>query len=143
MSASFDAARVAAHAAAAAQDYPEGCLYVVATPIGNLADISLRALWVLQLVDAVACEDTRHTRKLLEHYGIQKPTISYHEHNEAQRAPEIFARLQAGESVALVLASGWDVRIPLVDPFCGSGTVAIEAAMIARRMSPGRHRSPS
>jgi len=66
-----------------------GTLYLVATPIGNLEDITLRALRILREAGLVACEDTRQTRKLLDHYGIHKPTVSYHEHNEAVRAPEL------------------------------------------------------
>jgi len=83
-----------------------GRLYLVATPIGNLEDITLRALRILREADLVACEDTRQTRKLLEHYGIQKPTVSYHEHNEAARAEELAARLQEGARVALVCDAG-------------------------------------
>lgn len=81
-------------------------LYLVATPIGNLEDITLRALRVLKEVSVIACEDTRHTRKLLDHFGIQKPTISYHEHNEQDRAEELTARLLQGESIALVSDAG-------------------------------------
>ena len=81
-------------------------LYLVATPIGNLEDITLRALRVLREVRLIACEDTRHTRKLLDHFGIQKPTISYHEHNEQTRAEELIARLLQGESIALVSDAG-------------------------------------
>lgn len=81
-------------------------LYLVATPIGNLEDITLRALRVLKEVSLIACEDTRHTRKLLDHFGIQKPTISYHEHNEQTRAQELTARLLTGESIALVTDAG-------------------------------------
>ncbi|MBL8204895.1 MAG: 16S rRNA (cytidine(1402)-2'-O)-methyltransferase [Blastocatellia bacterium] len=81
-------------------------LYLVATPIGNLEDITLRALRVLKEVSLIACEDTRHTRKLLDHFGIQKPTISYHEHNEQDRAQELTARLSQGESIALVTDAG-------------------------------------
>lgn len=83
-----------------------GALYVVATPIGNLEDITLRALRILKQAAVIACEDTRQTRKLLEHYGITTRTVSYHEHNEAQRTPELLARLKAGESVALVSDAG-------------------------------------
>ena len=83
-----------------------GTLYVVATPIGNLEDITQRALRVLATVDLIACEDTRHTRKLLSHYGIEKPTISYHEHNERERAEQIADRIAAGEQVALVADAG-------------------------------------
>ncbi|HEV8132671.1 MAG TPA: 16S rRNA (cytidine(1402)-2'-O)-methyltransferase [Acidobacteriota bacterium] len=83
-----------------------GTLYVVATPIGNLKDITLRALEVLKSVDCVACEDTRVTSKLLNRYGIPKPLISYHEHNERRRAKELIERLQRGESVALVSDAG-------------------------------------
>jgi len=71
-------------------------LYIVATPIGNLEDITLRALRILREADLIACEDTRQTRKLLDHYGISKPAVSYHEHNEAQRSQELAARLIAG-----------------------------------------------
>jgi 16S rRNA (cytidine1402-2'-O)-methyltransferase len=83
-----------------------GTLYVVATPIGNLEDLTERASRVLREVNLVACEDTRHTRKLLNHVGSTAPAISYHEHNETIRAPEILKRLLAGEGVALVSDAG-------------------------------------
>jgi len=90
-----------------------GRLYIVATPIGNLEDITYRAVRVLGEADLIACEDTRQTRKLLDHYGIQKPAISYHEHNELERAPELAARMLAGATIALVSDAG----MPLVsDP---------------------------
>jgi 16S rRNA (cytidine1402-2'-O)-methyltransferase len=86
---------------------PHGpCLYVVATPIGNLEDITLRALRVLKEVDLIACEDTRQTRKLLDHYGIQTRTISYHEHNEMTRAAELIVNLEQGGRLALVSDAG-------------------------------------
>jgi 16S rRNA (cytidine1402-2'-O)-methyltransferase len=83
-----------------------GTLYLVATPIGNLEDISFRALRILKEAGLVACEDTRQTRKLLDHYGIGKPTISYHEHNEFERARELIAKLLGGVTVALVSDAG-------------------------------------
>ena len=83
-----------------------GRLFVVATPIGNLADITLRALRVLGEVDVVAAEDTRTTRKLLTHHGISTPLVSYHEHNESVRTPELLERMTAGESVAVVSEAG-------------------------------------
>ena len=84
-----------------------GTLYLVSTPIGNLEDITLRALRILrEEVTTVACEDTRQTRKLLDHYGIAKPLLSYHEHNEASRAAEIVDLLQNGQSVALASDAG-------------------------------------
>jgi len=82
------------------------CLYVVATPIGNLEDITLRALRVLKEVDLIACEDTRQTGKLLNHYGIQARTISYHEHNEMTRAAELIVNLEQGARLALVSDAG-------------------------------------
>jgi len=81
-------------------------LYLVATPIGNLRDISLRALETLAAADVIACEDTRVTRKLLDHYGITTPLTPYHEHNAAAARPKLLARLAAGESVALVSDAG-------------------------------------
>jgi 16S rRNA (cytidine1402-2'-O)-methyltransferase len=99
----------AAQGAAAGQHYPKGALYVLATPIGNLADISLRALHVLQLADAIACEDTRHTQALLRAYGIDKPAsawLAVHQHNEAQGAQQVVARLQAGARVAYASDAG-------------------------------------
>jgi 16S rRNA (cytidine1402-2'-O)-methyltransferase len=81
-------------------------LYLVATPIGNLEDITLRALRVLKEVDVIACEDTRHTRRLLDHFGIRQPVISYHEHNERERAEELVERLIRGEAVAVVTDAG-------------------------------------
>ena len=83
-----------------------GTLYLVATPIGNLEDITYRAVRVLREVDVIACEDTRHTRKLLDRYGISTPTVSYHEHNEAERAEALLERLLDGTSVALVSDAG-------------------------------------
>ena len=88
------------------QHYPEAALYIVATPIGNLADISLRALQVLQLVDAIACEDKRHTQPLLRQYGIDKPLLALHQHNEAEAAGGVVQRLQRGERVAYVSDAG-------------------------------------
>jgi 16S rRNA (cytidine1402-2'-O)-methyltransferase len=83
-----------------------GTLYVVATPIGNLEDITYRAVRVLKEADLIACEDTRHTAKLLHHYEIDKPTISYHEHNEAARAEELVTKLAVGLNVAQVSDAG-------------------------------------
>jgi 16S rRNA (cytidine1402-2'-O)-methyltransferase len=83
-----------------------GILYVVATPIGNMDDITLRTLKVLQAVDRIAAEDTRHTGRLLTHHGIKTPLVSYHEHNERQRTAELLAGLVRGESIALVSDAG-------------------------------------
>jgi 16S rRNA (cytidine1402-2'-O)-methyltransferase len=103
-----------------------GTLYIVATPIGNLEDITLRALRVLKEVDWIACEDTRQTRKLLEHFGIAKPMMSYYEHNEAARAAELVERMMTGASVALVTDAG----TPLVsDPGYRLVQAAIAAAI--------------
>ncbi|MGB8580848.1 MAG: 16S rRNA (cytidine(1402)-2'-O)-methyltransferase [Candidatus Sulfotelmatobacter sp.] len=85
---------------------PRPALYLVATPIGNLEDITLRALRVLKEADVIACEDTRETQKLLNHYGITTRTVSYHEHNEMTRAAELVKDLQEGTSVALVTDAG-------------------------------------
>lgn len=81
-------------------------LYVVATPIGNLGDITLRALEILRDVDLVAAEDTRHSGLLLKHFGIKKPLLSYHEHNEAMRTAQLVERLAAGEKIALITDAG-------------------------------------
>ena len=83
-----------------------GTLFLVGTPIGNLEDITLRAVRTLKEVDLIACEDTRQTQKLLNHYGIDKRTISYHEHNELERAPELVVHLENGENVAVVSDAG-------------------------------------
>jgi 16S rRNA (cytidine1402-2'-O)-methyltransferase len=88
-------------------------LYVVATPIGNLGDITLRALDVLKSVDVIAAEDTRHSGMLLKHFEIKKPLLSYHEHNEAMRAAQLVERLAAGEDVALITDAG---TLALSDP---------------------------
>jgi 16S rRNA (cytidine1402-2'-O)-methyltransferase len=100
----------AAQDAAGKQSYPTATLYVVATPIGNLADISLRALHVLNLVDAIACEDTRHTQPLLRTYGINvgsnKPLLALHQHNELEATEQIISRLQRGERIAFVSDAG-------------------------------------
>jgi 16S rRNA (cytidine1402-2'-O)-methyltransferase len=99
-------------------------LYLVATPIGNLEDITLRALRVLKEVDRVACEDTRQTQKLLNHFGISTPTISYHQHNEQSRTLELIALLQQGARVAVVSDAGTPV-------FSDPGLDLVRAAVAA------------
>ena len=104
-----------------------GTLYIVSTPIGNLADITERALRILRQVDVIACEDTRHTRKLLNHFGIDAQTTSYHEHNEAERAAELCELLLGGKDVALVSDAG----TPLVsDPGFRVVNEAIEHGIV-------------
>jgi 16S rRNA (cytidine1402-2'-O)-methyltransferase len=96
----------AAAAVAGQQDFPRGCLYVVATPIGNLADISLRALHALALADVIGCEDTRTSGTFLRHFGLEKPLLALHEHNERAGAAQVCARLAAGERVAYISDAG-------------------------------------
>jgi 16S rRNA (cytidine1402-2'-O)-methyltransferase len=83
-----------------------GTLYIVSTPIGNLEDITQRAIRILSEVDLIACEDTRHTRKLLNHFCIETPTTSYHDHNERERAPELLKKLRDGSDIAIVSDAG-------------------------------------
>lgn len=100
---------MAAHDASASQAHPPACLYVLATPIGNLADIGLRALHVLTLADALACEDTRHSQALLRSYGVAKPSgafLALHQHNETGAAEEVIVRLQSGQRVAYLCDAG-------------------------------------
>jgi len=109
VSASYSSARSAAREAASAQHYPQGALYVVATPIGNLADITLRALHVLELADVIACEDTRHTQQMLRAYGIDKTSgqlLAVHQHNELEAAQAVLERLRADLRVAYVSDAG-------------------------------------
>ncbi|MFN7944643.1 MAG: 16S rRNA (cytidine(1402)-2'-O)-methyltransferase [Blastocatellia bacterium] len=101
-------------------------LYLVATPIGNLEDITLRALRVLKEADLIACEDTRHSRRLLDHYGITRPLVSYHEHNERERATELIERLQRGEKIALITDAGMP---GISDPAYRVVTAAIAAGI--------------
>ncbi len=106
---SFASTLAAAREAAGSQDYPQGALYVVATPIGNLADISLRALHVLELADAIACEDTRHTQALLRAYGMDRAPaclIAVHQHNEEQAAALVLERLRQGQRIAYASDAG-------------------------------------
>src|SRR5918996_5446087 len=100
-----------------------GILYVVATPIGNLEDVTLRALRILRDVSLIAAEDTRRTGRLLQHYSISTRTTSLHEHNERQKAPRLVQRLLAGESIAIVSDAGTPV---ISDP--GEGLVAAARA---------------
>jgi 16S rRNA (cytidine1402-2'-O)-methyltransferase len=101
-------------------------LYLVATPIGNLEDMTLRALRILRSADRIACEDTRQTRKLLNHFAISTPTISCHEHNERERATELLAAIQRGERVALVSDAGMP---GISDPGSWLVKAALEAAI--------------
>ena len=109
----------AATSAAAGQHHPPGALYVVATPIGNLADLTLRAVHVLAIVDAIACEDTRHSAPLLRQLGIDKPLLALHEHNEREAASAVLERLARGERVAYMSDAGTPA---ISDP--GAGLVA-------------------
>ncbi|MBQ5938739.1 16S rRNA (cytidine(1402)-2'-O)-methyltransferase [Massilia sp. AB1] len=102
----IDIARLPVMGEAAQQSYPTATLYVVATPIGNVTDITLRALHLLALADVVACEDTRKTGALLQRFGLNKQTIAAHQHNEREVADKIVERLQAGQRVALVSDAG-------------------------------------
>lgn len=109
LSTHFSSALTAAHDAAASQHHPAGTLYMVATPIGNLADISLRALHVLSVCDTLACEDTRHSQTLLRNYGIVRSAhqwLALHQHNETQVAQEVLQRLHSGQRVAYVSDAG-------------------------------------
>lgn len=101
-----------------------GTLYLIATPIGNLEDMSYRAVRLLGEVDLIACEDTRHSRALLDHYQIRRPTVSYHRLNEVERGGELLQRLAAGESVALITDAGTPV---ISDP----GARLVERALAA------------
>ena len=150
VAATYATALRAASEAAGSQNYRPGTLFVVATPIGNLADISLRALHVLQLADVVACEDTRHTQAMLRAYGIDKASaqlLALHQHNEAQAAQSVIERLQQGARVAYVSDAGTpaisdpgarlvlevrQARLPVV-PLPGASSVitALSAAGIA------------
>jgi 16S rRNA (cytidine1402-2'-O)-methyltransferase len=113
----------AAASAAGGQHHPSAALYVVATPIGNLADLTLRAIHVLGLVDAIACEDTRHSAPLLRQLGVDKPLVALHEHNEREAAAAVLERLARGERVAYISDAG----TPAVsDP--GAGLVAAARA---------------
>lgn len=120
----------AAAQAAGAQQYPAGTLYLVATPIGNLADITLRAIHVLARVDAVACEDTRVSGQLLRHLGLDKPLLPVHRHNEREGAARVLERLARGESVAYVSDAGTPV---ISDP---GATVVAAAAAQGHRVVP-------
>ena len=114
----------AAAAAAGQQQYPAATLYLVATPIGNLADISLRAIHALGLVDALACEDTRLGGALLRHLGLHKPLLALHQHNEHEASAAVIARLAAGERVAYASDAGTPA---ISDP----GAVLVQAVVAA------------
>jgi 16S rRNA (cytidine1402-2'-O)-methyltransferase len=122
-----------------------GTLYLVATPIGNLEDITQRALNVLREVDVIACEDTRHTQRLLNHFDIRAKTLSYHEHNERERAAELGALLQSGGSVAVVSDAGTPgindpgFRLVNVAYACGARVVPVPgaAAFVAALVASG------
>jgi 16S rRNA (cytidine1402-2'-O)-methyltransferase len=124
----------AAASAAGAQHYPTGALYVVATPIGNLADITLRAIHVLTLVDAVACEDTRHSAPLLRQLGVDgKALIAVHQHNEREAAAGVLSRLARGERVAYISDAG----TPAISDPGAALVAAVQAAGFRALPIPG------
>ena len=114
------------------QGFPESALYVVATPIGNIADVSLRAMKVLSLVDAIACEDTRNTGLLMSRLGLSTPLFSAHQHNERESAEKIIGRLRKGERIALVSDAGTpaisDPGARIVDAVIDAGLSVIPIA---------------
>jgi 16S rRNA (cytidine1402-2'-O)-methyltransferase len=130
-------------------------LYLVATPIGNLGDITLRALEVLKQADRIACEDTRQTQKLLNHFAIATPTTSYHQHNERQRGTELIESLKSGARIAVVSDAGmpgisdpgsWLVEAAIaagVPVFPIPGANAALSALIASGLSTGQSRRPA
>lgn len=118
---------------AGSQQYPKGALYLVPTPIGNLADLSLRAVHVLALADAVACEDTRVSGGLLRHLGLDKPLIALHQHNEQAVAAQVVARLQAGDRIAYVSDAG----TPAISDPGAHLVAAAQAAGLAVMPLPG------
>jgi 16S rRNA (cytidine1402-2'-O)-methyltransferase len=132
----YASALVAARDAAASQHYAQGALYLVATPIGNLADISLRALHVLQLADTIACEDTRHTQSMLRAYGIEKTgaqLLAVHQHNEAQAATLVIERLRKLQRVAYTSDAG----TPAVSDPGARLVAAVRSAGLAAVPIPG------
>lgn len=130
---SIDLALQAAAAAAGQQHFPPATLYMVATPIGNLADISLRALHTLALADCIACEDTRHTGQLLRAFGLHKPLLAAHEHNEQEAATALIAKLQEGQRIAYVSDAGTP---GVSDPGCVL-TARVQAAGLRVMPIPG------
>ncbi len=118
---------------AGSQQYPKGALYLVPTPIGNLADLSLRAVHVLALADAVACEDTRVSGGLLRHLGLDKPLIALHQHNEQAVAGQVVARLQAGERIAYMSDAG----TPAISDPGAHLVAAVQAAGLPTMPLPG------
>ncbi|MEO1593026.1 MAG: 16S rRNA (cytidine(1402)-2'-O)-methyltransferase [Cyanobacteria bacterium J06632_22] len=112
-------------------DRPSGVLYLVGTPIGNLEDMTFRAVRILQQVDHIAAEDTRHTGRLLQHFQIQTPQLSYHEHNQQQRIPELIALLQTGRTVALVTDAGMPgISDPGYELVCACVTANIQVVPV-------------
>ena len=111
-----------------------GTLYLVSTPIGNLEDITFRAVRVLREADLIACEDTRQTRKLLDHFGVTKPAVSYHEHNEAARAGELVEKLKSGMRIALVSDAGTPLLIGNRGDLARGFVGAIDELRIYRRV---------
>jgi len=124
-------------------DKNPGILFVVATPLGNLEDMSPRAVKTLETVDLIACEDTRHSRRMLLHFGVGKPTTSYHEHNEEERTPQLIARLLEGQAIALISDAGTPLLsdpgyrlvkecrvneiqvVPIPGPFAGAAAASV------------------
>lgn len=113
-------------ALSASEDSAAGALYVVATPIGNLGDITLRAIETLKTVSVIVAEDTRHSRTLLKHLGVETPMSAYHEHNEAREAPRLVRRMLDGESIALISDAGTPL---LSDPGARLVTAALDAGV--------------
>jgi 16S rRNA (cytidine1402-2'-O)-methyltransferase len=120
-----------------------GTLFIIATPLGNLEDMSPRAVKTLETVDLIACEDTRHSRKMLQHFGVEKPTTSYHEHNEDEKTPQLISRLVEGQSLGLISDAGTPLLsdpgyrlvkqchlqgisvIPIPGPFAGAAAASV------------------